>query len=86
MRMFTITDEELGKYLNSAIELAAHEMVRDGLIEKPEQVTDRYLALCVKKNGLARMFEYLFKQEADENTAVITVVRIDRAAKAEPTK
>lgn len=86
MKMYSMTEEELSKYLNSALSLAANEMVKDGLITNTEQVTNRYLALVVQKNGLAKMFDYLFKGEESDDAASITVVRIDRTVKAEETK
>jgi hypothetical protein len=83
---YTMTNEELAGYLNSAIAVAASEMVKDGLIETPEQVTDRYLAVVPRKGRFARMFERLYDAKDEEGTAKITVVRVDSSAKEVQTK
>lgn len=78
IRFMELTDAELEGYLNNAIHLLAVEMAKDGIVATEQDITNRYLALVVRKKNVAQMFRSMFKDNDTDNRSSIAVVRVER--------
>ena len=83
---YSVTDDDLQQYMNIAISLAAEAAAQDGLVSDPKEITDRYLAVIVKKGTAARMFEKLFGSDDKEGATKIHILRVENKKKKEENK